>query len=221
MKKNSKLTLMLILCVALLLGLGIYKLLLPVYNDMSKKADANEATAKAANDKLELAKGLNEKSIKRRLTKLQARVPNSLELPNAILRINQKANETNLFWVEGTPEDVTAITTTNNSSDPTSAVSPNAPQLNIHQATIKVRGDIYNLVKFFAALSDKSIGRIVVVTGTKITPVEAEGATPTNEVDAEITLNIYGWESGSNIDISGCEKDTSVSNADCSVVPGT
>jgi Tfp pilus assembly protein PilO len=220
MKKNAKLTVLLIICVALLLGLGTLKLLYPKYTDMSKKADANEKVAEEANAKLDLAKGLNPKSINTRLSKLKARVPNSLELPNVILRINQKANESSLLWLEGTPEDVTAITNAAaTTTDATSAVAPIAPQLNIHQVTIKVRGDVNNLVKFYAMLSDKSIGRIVVVTGTKITPVTAENQVATNQIDAEITLNIYGWIDGSNIDISGCEKDTSVSDPDCSVAP--
>lgn len=218
MKKNTKLTVLLILCVALLVGFGAIKLLYPKYREMSKQADANEKVAKDANDKLTMAKGLNANSINRRLNVLKARVPNSLELPNVILRINQKSDEAGLSWLEGTPEDVTALSNaTPTAADASSTVAPISPQLDIHQVTIKVRGDVNNLIKFYSMLSDKTIGRIVVVTGSKITPVLADNQTSSNVVDAEITLNIYGWIEGSNIDISGCEKDTSQAKPDCSV----
>ena len=71
MNKNRKLTIILMACVLLLVGLGVFKLLIPKYNEISKRADENSETAKVANDKLELAKSLNPKSIEKRLKKLQ------------------------------------------------------------------------------------------------------------------------------------------------------
>ena len=143
MKKNAKLTIILISCFALLFALGIFKLLIPKYNEIGKRADDNSAIAKEANEKLDMARGLNEKSINKRLKKLQARVANVLAASTIV------------------------------EPDATSTVSPTAPQLDNHEVSIKVQGDINNLIKFLELATNKNVGRIIVIKSVTVTPVEA------------------------------------------------
>lgn len=223
MNKNTKLTFLLGLCLILLFAVIGYKFLLPVYDDWKKEADANEQIAKKANRTLDGASGLSEKKITDRLKKLQARVPNSLELPNVIKKINEKADAADLVWVEGTPEDVlaqaqnAAAATT---ADATSTVSPNAPQLNNHEVSITVVGNIYNLIVFMESITNKSVGRIVVITSIKVTPetsTDGQAGDP-DMVRTQMQLNIVGWDGGKNIDISGCLNNTANTDEDCSVL---
>ena len=207
MKKNAKLTIILISCFALLFALGIFKLLIPKYNEIGKRADDNSAIAKEANEKLDMARGLNEKSINKRLKKLQARVPNSLELPNVILKLNDVANQAELIWLEGTPEDVLAASTIVE-PDATSTVSPTAPQLDNHEVSIKVQGDITN----------KNVGRIIVIKSVTVTPVEAtqDGVSADiSQISAEIKMNIIGWVEGADINADGCIENPNTPGSDC------
>ena len=217
MKKNAKLTIILISCFALLFALGIFKLLIPKYNEIGKRADDNSAIAKEANEKLDMARGLNEKSINKRLKKLQARVPNSLELPNVILKLNDVANQAELIWLEGTPEDVLAAATIVE-PDATSTVSPTAPQLDNHEVSIKVQGDINNLIKFLELATNKNVGRIIVIKSVTVTPVEAtqDGvSTDISQISAEIKMNIIGWVEGADINADGCIENPNTPGSDC------
>lgn len=224
MNKNMKYAILLALCVTLLLGLGVIKILIPKYDSISKRADENSATAKAANEKLDVARGLNEKSLTARLKKLQARVPSSLELPNVILKISELANESQLIWLEGTPEDVLASSIAAGADgSATSAVSPSATVLDNHEVSIKVRGEINNLIKFLESITNKSVGRIVVITSTKITPASTNAqdgqAIDPNQVEAEIKMNIIGWVDGGNINDAGCIENLVTPEIECVLTP--
>lgn len=223
MNKNMKYAIMLVLCLVLLMGLGVTKLLIPKYNSISKRADENAIAAKAANEKLDATKGLNKKTISAKLKKLQARVPSSLELPNVILKINERANESDLIWLEGTPEDVVASAVAQGANgSATSTVSPAATVLNNHEVSIKVKGNVNNLIKFLESITNKSVGRIVVITSTKISPStggqDGQALDP-NLVEAEIKMNIIGWVEGANIDDAGCIEDLTTVVAECVLSP--
>ncbi|MBP9115353.1 MAG: hypothetical protein KBF89_03320 [Acidimicrobiia bacterium] len=229
MNKNRKLTIILMACVLLLVGLGVFKLLIPKYNEISKRADENSETAKVANDKLELAKSLNPKSIEKRLKKLQARVPNSLELPNVILKINERADLFRLQWLEGTPEDVIALDSIPSApsakpvpANPNSTVTPSAPQLDNHEVSIKVRGNMNDVIGFLESITNKSVGRIVVITSTNITTIgDVEGgqSADPNLVEVEIKMNLIGWAAGGNIDSAGCIEDPTTPAPECVLTP--
>lgn len=216
MKRQQRLFIILAVAVVLLLGAFFYGIIYPQYTSLSDKADVATAAKNKATSDLAAAEKLNPDKINARLANLQARVPSTLELPNAINRIDEIAVANNLIWLEGSPEDAT-VANTAAAAPAAAAAAPAtgqtatvAPQLDRHEFTIVVQGAIPDVVKFMAGLTDKSIGRIVIINSLDLQFKSTDDA---NVVNATIKLQVIGWKEGSNIDSSGCLKADGLSNS--------
>lgn len=199
MKKNSKLTLLLGLCVGVLIFAFFAMVIYPKYSDLSAKADEATKAQNKAKAQLKAARALDEDDINTRLANLQARIPSSLELPNVILRLDELATSNNLIWLQGTPEDV-SVTQNGEVVDPGQSATE-APQLDRYDFSIVVRGTMTDFLKFVHGMTDQSIGRIIVITALDVQFNAQDGP---EAIEATLKLEVIGWKDGATIDSSGC-----------------
>jgi|GEM_PF-3365230 len=205
--REKRLTFMLLGCMGLLFLVFLGMVIYPTYKDMSSKADEQTALKNQAEAQLKEAKSLDPDEVKAQLVNLKSRVPNSLELPNVINRITDLATGNNLLWLSGAPAQAASTTaaTTDTTVTPSAAETTQAPQLDKYDFTIVVNGDINDFVSFMAGLTDKSIGRIIVINSLNLQFKPDLGP---NVVEASLKLQIIGWKSGSSIDSQGCTQET-------------
>jgi Tfp pilus assembly protein PilO len=218
--RQKRLKAMLGVCIGLLILAVFAWVVYPKYNDLSEKADAATKAKNESVATLKKAQKLDPKDINARLANLQARIPSSLELPNVINRIDDLAVANNLIWLQGTPEDVAATngtTTVTTVPNGTGQSATAAPQLDRHDFSIVVRGSMPDFLKFMAGMTDKSIGRIIVINALDVTYKTDQGP---DVIEATLKLQVVGWKEGSNIDSKGCtevdgQSDQSSNNPDC------
>ncbi len=202
MGSNKKLTAMLLVCLALLFVIVYSLTVYPRIIDMKDRADAASAEAKIAKDKLEEARNLDEDDIDQRLGNLRSRIPSSLELPNLIVRLDALARDTELTWITGNPEDITVRA----QQQETQTQSPEGESelLEKFDLSITVQGDINNLIKFMQGMTDRSIGRVVVIQSVDL---QYNAEDNPDFVEASLKLEVIGWVDGASIDTSGCIED--------------
>ena len=208
-KRERKLSFLLIICVGVLLLAFFAMVILPQYQAMSKKADEATVAKNNAEKALKTAQELKkkEKNITTRLANLKARIPSSLELSNVINRIGERAVQNNLQWLQGTPE-TTAVATPAAVADPAAVQGDaqaitEAPQLNRHDFSIIVQGSMDDFIQFMADLTDKSIGRIIVINS-----LDVQFQSGKQLIQATLKLQVIGWDQGADIGSDGCITDT-------------
>lgn len=205
--RERKLTSILLLCVGVLLIAFFALIIFPQYQEMSEKADVATEAKNAADAKLAKAEALkkDEKEIKTRLTNLKAKIPSSIEIPNLLIRLDERAAANNLTWLQGDSQDTSTLA----ASSETAAAQPNtlAPQLTRYDFTMLLQGSLTDLTKFMAELTDKSIGRIIVINNVDI-QFKTEGT-----IEATLKLQIIGWDKGADIGREGCTEQSNTDNS--------
>lgn len=204
--RERKLTVLLSICVGVLILAFFAMIIYPKYTDLSKEADEATTAKNKAEAELAAAKKLDPDEIDKRLRNLKARIPASFELSNAIVRVGERARESNLIWSQGTPIDQSAV------ADPNAAVqnaggqtSTIAPQLTRYDFTIVVEGQITDLIKFMSDLTDKSIGRVIIINSLDVQFKNDEGP---DKIEATLKLQVVGWDKGADIESQGCTENS-------------
>lgn len=209
--RERRLSLILSACVGVLLIAFFAMVIYPKYQEMDKKADEATAAKNKAEAALKAAKQLDPEDISKRLSNLKARIPNGFELPNAINRFDEIATTNNLIWLQGTPEDVSTIAANGATAPVAGQSNIVAPQLDRHDFTIVVRGQMPDFIHFMADMTDKSIGRIIVINSLDVQFKTDEGP---DAIEATMKLQVIGWDKGGVIDSNGCLESDSSSKSD-------
>lgn len=199
MRREKRLSIMLAACVGLLFLVFLWMVIKPTWSNMSSKADEQTRLKNKAEAELREAKSLDPKEVQAKLDNLKSRVPNSLELPNVIARVSGLASQNQLVWLSGTPTEAS----TDVNGTPTEATA--APQLDRHDFTIVVSGSNSNFLSFMAGLTDKNIGRIIVIDSVDVQFKPDAGP---DAVEVTLKLQVIGWSSGSSIDADGCAQES-------------
>ncbi len=202
--REKKLGSLLLLCAGVLLIAFFAMIVYPQYQKMSEKADVATAEKNAADAKLRKAEELkkNEKEIGARLTNLKARIPSSIEIPNLIVRLDERAAANNLTWLQGDPAEANTLAA---SSAGTEQANTLAPQLTRYDFTMLVQGSKSDLIRFMSELTNKNIGRIIVISNLDVQFKPDAGP---DAVEATLKLEIIGWDKGADIESSGCTAKT-------------
>lgn len=199
--RERRLSLILSLCVGVLLIAFFAMVIYPKYKEMDKKADEATTAKNKAEAALNAAKKLDPEDITTRLSNLKARIPSGLELPNAINRFDDIADANNLIWIQGTPEDVSTIAANGATAPVAGQSNIIAPQLDRHDFTIVVKGQMPDFIRFMADMTDESIGRIIVINSLD---VQFKTDEEVDAIEATLKLQVIGWDQGGNIDSKGC-----------------
>ncbi|MFN8016390.1 MAG: hypothetical protein U0R17_07295 [Acidimicrobiia bacterium] len=200
-EKEKKYTLVLAVVTGFLIIVFFAMIIWPKFQDMQSKADEATKAKNAAEAKLKMAKGLKPKQIDTRLRNLKARIPSTLALSNVINRITEKAQSRNLIWLQGTPVDESAQANTGQTPAPTGQTITIAPQLKRYDFTIIVKGQMPDFISFMSDITDKSIGRVMVINALDIQYKSDEGPTA---IEATLKLQVIGWDKGADISSNGC-----------------
>ena len=215
MKAREKtLTLLLSLCIGVLLIAFFAMIIFPKYQEMDKKADEATAAKNRAESALAAAKKLDPDEISKQLSNLKARIPSSFELPNATFRIGEVAEANNLLWKQGTPEDQSTVAAPTGAAAPTAGqTNIIAPQLTRYDYTIVVEGQMTDFIKFMSDVTDKGIGRIIIINSLDVQFNNDEGV---GVIEATLKLQVVGWDKGADIGSDGCTDtgQTGSNNAD-------
>ena len=202
--REKRLSLILTACVGVLLIAFFAMIIYPKYTELDKKADEATTAKIAAEAQLKAAKQLDEPEIDKQLGNLRARIPSTLAISNVIVRVTERAVNSNLTWLQGTPVDESAEAVAN--AAPTAGQNATlAPQLTRYDFSIVVKGQMLDFVKFMSDLTDKSIGRIIVINSMDIQFKNDEGP---EAVEATLKLQVLGWDKGAEIGSDGCTKET-------------
>ncbi|HQZ14754.1 MAG TPA: hypothetical protein PLT55_02825, partial [Acidimicrobiia bacterium] len=174
----------------------------PKYTELDTKADEATAAKNVAEAQLSAAKKLDPVEIDKRLGNLRARIPSTLAISNVIVRVTERAVNSNLVWLQGTPVDESAEAVAN--AAPTAGQDATlAPQLTRYDFSIVVKGQMTDFIKFMSDLTDKSLGRIVVINSMDVQFKTDEGP---DAIEATLKLQVLGWDQGAEIGSDGCTK---------------
>lgn len=199
--RERRLSLILSLCVGVLLIAFFAMVIYPKYKEMDKKADEATTAKNKAEAALKAAEKLVPEDIAKELNNLKAKIPNGFELPNAINRFDEIADANKLIWKQGTPEDVSTISETGQAAPVAGQSNIIAPQLDRHDFTIVVEGQMSDFIRFMADMTDESIGRIIVINSLDVQFKNDEEA---GNIEATLKLQVIGWDQGGDIDSKGC-----------------
>jgi len=200
--REKRLGLILTACVGVLLIAFFAMIVYPKYTELSEKADQATSAKNAAEAQLAAAKKLDPEDIDKRLGNLRARIPSTLAISNVIVRVTERAVNSNLVWLQGTPVDESAEAVAN--AAPTAGQTATlAPQLTRYDFSIVVKGQMPDFIKFMSDLTDTSIGRIIVINSMDIQFKSDEGP---EAIEATLKLQVLGWDQGAEISADGCTK---------------
>ncbi len=201
-QREKKLGLLLAICVGVLVLAFFAMIIYPKYTELSDKADEATRAKNAAEAQLAAAKKLDPEDIDKRLGNLRSRIPSTLAISNVIVRVTERAVNSNLVWLQGTPVDESAEAVAN--AQPTAGQDATlAPQLLRFDFSIVVKGQMPDFIKFMADLTDKSIGRIIVINSMDIQFKSDEGP---DAIEATLKLQVLGWDQGAEIGADGCTR---------------
>ena len=201
--REKRLSLILTACVGILLIAFFAMIIYPKYLDLNEKANQATSAKNVAEKQLSAAQKLNPKQIDKRLGNLRARIPSSLAISNVIVRVTERAVNSNLIWLQGTPVDESASV---EEADPTAGQDATlAPQLTRHDFSIVVKGEMPDFIRFMSDLTDKSIGRIIVINAMDVQFKSDEGP---DTIEATLKLQVLGWDQGAEIGPDGCTTQT-------------
>ena len=198
--RERRLSLILSLCVGVLLIAFFAMVIYPKYKEMDKKADEATTAKNKAEAALKAAEKLDPEDINTRLSNLQARIPSGLELPNAISRFDDIADAKLDLATRYSRRCKYDCSHRSNCSG---CGSNNiiAPQLDRHDFTIVVKGQMPDFIRFMADMTDESIGRIIVINSLD---VQFKTDEEVDAIEATLKLQVIGWDQGGKIDSKGC-----------------
>lgn len=199
--RERKLTLILSVCLVVLFVAMYILVVVPKLSDMNTKASDAEKAKNQAEAALSAAEKLDPKDIDKRLGNLKARIPSSIEISNLTYRISEKAVANNLIWLQGDAKTITTDTAT--AAPATGQTNTLAPNLTTNDLTIVVRGQMPDFIRFMSDLTDKSIGRVIVINSADVQFKTDEGP---DSIEATLKLEVIGWQDGGDINSDGCAK---------------